>query len=67
MLLICQNATVCVEHGLEYFLFYVQKHLAHLTANSGPPMIRDGLLGAPAFLKLTYGTFRTNFSEILIR
>ena len=27
----------CVEHGLEYFSFYVQKHIAHLPACSGPP------------------------------
>ena len=26
-----------VEHGLEYFSFYVQKHIAHLAACSGPP------------------------------
>ena len=31
ILLICQNATaqVCVEHALEYIMFYVQKHTAH--------------------------------------
>ena len=27
----------CVEHGLEYFSFYVQKHIAHLAACSQPP------------------------------
>ena len=26
----------CVEHGLEYFSFYIQKHIAHLAACSGP-------------------------------
>ena len=26
-----------VEHGLEYFTFYVQKHIAHSAACSGPP------------------------------
>ena len=26
-----------VEHGLEYFSFYVQKHIAHLAACSGTP------------------------------
>ena len=26
-----------VEHGLEYFSFYVQKHIAHMAACSGPP------------------------------
>ena len=27
----------CVEHGLEYFSFYVKKNIAHLAACSGPP------------------------------
>ena len=27
-----------VEHGLDYFSFYVQKHLTHLAACSGPPV-----------------------------
>ena len=47
-----------VEHGLEYFSFYVQKHLAHLADRSvlDPPLVRDGPLGAPAFLKLVYCT-----------
>ena len=26
-----------VEHGLEYFKFYVQKHIAHMAVCSGPP------------------------------
>ena len=26
-----------VEHGLEYFSFYVKKHIAHLSASSGSP------------------------------
>ena len=25
-----------VEHGLEYFSFYLQKHIVHLAACSGP-------------------------------
>ena len=27
----------CLEHGLEYLSFYVQKHIADLAACSGPP------------------------------
>ena len=27
----------CVEHGLEYIMFYVQNDIAHLVACSGPP------------------------------
>ena len=49
--LICQNAMVwvygvpwcgCMEHGLEYIMFYVKKY------------IRDGPLGVPAFVKIAY-------------
>ena len=40
-----------VEHGLEYLSFYVQKHIAHLAACSGTPLVRNG---PPAFLKLAY-------------
>ena len=43
-----------VEHGLEYFLFYVQNHVAHLAACSGPQLDRDVPLGAPIFLKIAY-------------
>ena len=42
----------CVEHGFEYITFYVQKHKAHLAAFSGSPLIRDGSLGVPAYVKL---------------
>ena len=42
-----------VVHVLEYFSFYVQKHIARLGACSRPRLlVRDGPLGAPAFLKL---------------
>ena len=35
-----------VEHRLEYFAFYVQKHIAHLTACSGhPPGLRRAARG----------------------
>ena len=38
ILLICQRPQCwCVEHGLEYITFYVQKHIAQLAACSGPP------------------------------
>ena len=43
-----------VEYGLEHFSYYVQKHIAHLAACYGPPLFRDGPLGASAFVKLTY-------------
>ena len=43
-----------VEYGLEYFSFYVQKHIAHLTACLGPPLVHDALLRELAFLKLPY-------------
>ena len=39
---------VC-EHGLEYIMFYVQKHIAPLAVCSGTPLFRDGALGVPAF------------------
>ena len=29
----------CVEHGLEYIMFYVRKHIAHLVACSGPLLV----------------------------
>ena len=53
----------CVEYGLEHFSFYVQKHIAHLVACSGPPppLVSDGPLRAPAFLKLTYHIHRWLF------
>ena len=43
-----------VEHGLEYITFYVQKYIAHSLACSGPPLICDGPLGTPEFVKLAY-------------
>ena len=44
----------CVEHGLEYITLYVKKHIAPLAVCSGPLLVCDGLLGAPAFMRLTY-------------
>ena len=43
----------CVEPGLEYIMFYVQKHIAHLVACSGSPLVHYGPLGVPVFMKLT--------------
>ena len=43
----------CVEHGLEYITFYVQKHIAHLAACSRSLLVSEGPLGAPAFVKLS--------------
>ena len=39
-----------------YITFFVQKHIIHLVAPSGTLLVRDGLLGAPAFVKLAYST-----------
>ena len=44
----------CVEHGLEYIEFYLQKFIANLTVCSGPQRVWDGSLEAPAFVKLAY-------------
>ena len=51
--MICQNAMVR-EHGLEYISFYVQKHIASLMGCSGPPVVHDGPMGAPVFVRLAY-------------
>ena len=40
-----------VEHGLEYIMFYVQKHIAPFAVCSGPQLVRDG---PPAFVRLAY-------------
>ena len=32
----------------------LKKYIAHLVACSRPPLVRDGPLGAPAFVKLAY-------------
>ena len=45
----------CVEHRLEYIVFYMLKqYIAHLAACFGPLPVRNGPLGAPTFLKLVY-------------
>ena len=43
-----------MEHGLEYITFYVQKQMAPLAVCSGLPLVGDGPLGAPEFLKFAY-------------
>ena len=37
----------CVDHGPDYIMYYVQKHIVYLAACSGPPLVHDGPLGAP--------------------
>ena len=49
----------CEEHGLEYNMFYVQKRISHLAACTGPAVVCNRLLGAPAFVKLTYCVIRS--------
>ena len=45
-----------MEHGLEYIMFYVQKHIriAPLAICSNPPLVHDKPLGANAFVRLPY-------------
>ena len=38
-----------MDHGLEHITFYV-KHMAYLVVYSGPLLVRDQPLGAPAFV-----------------
>ena len=47
----------CVEHGLKYITFYVEKYIAYLAAHCGPPLIRDGQLEVPTFVKFAYFIF----------
>ena len=44
----------CVEHEFEYITFYFQEHITLLAACSGPLLVRDGSLGTPTFVKLTW-------------
>ena len=60
MLLICQNAMMRVEHGLAHVTFMF-KNIKHIWwPCSGSPLVRDGSLGAPAFLKIPYCGLRMN-------
>ena len=45
----------CVEHGLEYITFFMLKNnTTHLAVCSGSPLVRDGPLGASAFVRFAY-------------
>ena len=35
-------------------MFYVKKYMAPFAVCSGPPLVRDKLLGAPTFVRLAY-------------
>ena len=48
----------CVEHGLEYITFYVQKYIAQWVACSGRLLVRDGRQGEPAFMKMAYSNHK---------
>ena len=51
----CHGAGVwSMNWNILRFTFYVQKHIAHLVACSGPLLVRDGPLGTPAFVKHAY-------------
>ena len=56
-----------MEHGLEYITFYIQNHIAPLAVCSGPPLVRDKPLGAPAFVRLanchSFATHRSFVKE----
>ena len=52
----CVEISKCgyMGHGLKLIIFYVQKHIAALEMCHNQPLVRDKLLGAPAFVKLVY-------------
>ena len=52
----CQNTTMWV-HGAWIKIYYVlcSKHIAPQAMCYDPPLVRDKLLGEPAFVKLLYG------------
>ena len=55
VLLICQNAKMQVRRAwIQYFRFMFKNIWHTWLAVLGPPLVRDGPLGAPAFLKLAY-------------
>ena len=46
-----------MEHGLNYIMIHVQKHIAALAmCYYNPPLVRENPLGATAFVKLVYWT-----------
>ena len=55
-----------VEHGLEYFKSYVQKHIAHMAVCSGPPAgSRQATRGA--CISETHLFCRPNTSEVTLK
>ena len=56
-----------MKHGLKYIMFYAQKDMTPLTACSGPLLVHDKLLGATAFVRLTYWYFHTDLVEAIIQ
>ena len=54
ILLICQNVTVRVCGAWIKIYHVLCSKTAYLAACSGPPLVRDGPLGAPTFVKLAY-------------
>ena len=49
----CNGADVLsMDHSI--LCFMLKKYIAHLVACSGTPLVRDGPLGTPAFVKLAY-------------
>ena len=43
-----------MEHGLEYIVFYLQKHIAPLVVYTNPTVVHDKPSGAPVFVKIVY-------------
>ena len=43
-----------MEHGLNFLLFYVQKHIIAMAMCYNPALVLDKPLGAPASVKLVY-------------
>ena len=56
MLLICQNTTMWIYRVWISIIitFYVQKPMAPLAVCSGLPLVRDGQLGAPTFVRFAF-------------
>ena len=52
-----------MEHGIEYIKFCVKKHMAPLAVYSGPPLVRNNPLGAPAFKRLAYSIYVHDISQ----
>ena len=50
----CSGLRFSRSRKMNLLRFIVQKHIAHLAACSAHPLVRDGPLAAPAFVKLAY-------------